>query len=310
MHRILLVLLLGLGVGLLGGCAPAAEESSEASVRVATSLIPHGWLIERIGGERVEMVVTLPAGASHATFAPSDRQVSRVLGSAVYFRAGVPFERGGWFTAMETLGSPEVVDLREGVALRTMEAHTHHEEDGHDHAHDHGHHHGHAHGADDPHTWLSPVNLITQAGTVLRKLEALDPAGAEAYRANHATLVAELSALDRELVVGLAGLRGTAFFVFHPSWGYFADRYGLEQVAIEVAGQDPSDRELTELQERARAEGISVVFVQPQIAGAGAEAVAEAIGGRVEVIDPMAADVVANLRAVAAALVAAAEGGG
>ncbi|MEQ9453385.1 MAG: zinc ABC transporter substrate-binding protein [Phycisphaeraceae bacterium] len=302
-----LVALVMAGVVGLGavGCAPEAEER-EVSVRVATSLPPHGWLIERVGGDRVGVVVTLPGAASHATYTPTDRQVSGVLRCDVYFRAGVPFERGGWFSAIEGSGSVEVVDLREGIALRRMEAHRH-EEEGHDHAHDHGHGHGHDHGDgaegyEDPHTWLSPANLIVQAGVVREVLTRVDPEGAEVYAANHGALVAALGALDRELMLTLTPVRGRAFFVFHPSWGYFAERYGLRQVAIETEGKDPTDRELTALQNRARAEGIGVVFVQPQIAGRGAAAVAGAIGARVAVIDPMRADVVANLREVAAAL--------
>ena len=35
--------------------------------------------------------------------------------------------------------------------------------------------------------------------------------------------------------------------VFHPSWGYFADTYGLEQVAIERGGSEPGARWLADL---------------------------------------------------------------
>ena len=82
-------------------------------------------------------------------------------------------------------------------------------------------------------------------------------------------------------------------------WGYFADDYGLRQVAIEIEGKEPSDRELTRLQILARAEGTAVVFVQPQISGRAARAVAAAIGGRLEQLDPLAPDVAENLRRVA-----------
>jgi zinc transport system substrate-binding protein len=48
---------------------------------------------------------------------------------------------------------------------------------------------------------------------------------------------------------------------------------------------------LTRLQTQARAEGIKVVFVQRQTPSRSAEAVARAIGGRVEVLDDLAPDV-------------------
>ncbi len=37
------------------------------------------------------------------------------------------------------------------------------------------------------------------------------------------------------------------------------------------------------------------MFVQPQISGRGAQAVAAAIDGRVEILDPLAAEVIDNL---------------
>ena len=93
--------------------------------------------------------------------------------------------------------------------------------------------------------------------------------------------------------------RGRIFVVFHPSWGYFADDYRLEQIAIEIEGKQPSDAELTEIKRATATHGITVVYVQPQIAGQAAHALAEAIGARVETLDPLAPDVPANLRHVA-----------
>jgi zinc transport system substrate-binding protein len=84
--------------------------------------------------------------------------------------------------------------------------------------------------------------------------------------------------------------------VFHPSWGYFADDYGLRQVAIEIEGKEPSDIEVTDIQEATREHEISVIYVQPQIAGKSARAIAGVLGARLETLDPLAPDIVANLR--------------
>ena len=87
--------------------------------------------------------------------------------------------------------------------------------------------------------------------------------------------------------------------VFHPSWGYFARAYGLEQVPIEVEGKDPKPAQLKDLIEHARENGIKVVFVQPQFSTKSAKIVAGEIGGRVVFADPLAEDWAANLREVA-----------
>jgi len=134
-----------------------------------------------------------------------------------------------------------------------------------------------------------------------RSASLIRPARA-AYDRNLAALEEKLDEAERTIRRTLEPLRGKSFFVFHPAWGYFADDYGLRQVAIEVEGKEPSDEEGTALQKAARQEGINVLFVQPQIAGRGAQAVAQAIGARLETLDPLEPDVLPNLLRAAQAL--------
>jgi zinc transport system substrate-binding protein len=215
-----------------------------------------------------------------------------VLEARVYLRCGVPFESGPWFRALA--GELEIVDLRDGVPSRQM---------------------AHFHGADgtdfsagdtpavDPHIWLSPARLAIQARTVAETLQRIDPDHTARYSAGLDQVLMDLERLDVEIAGTLAPFRGRSFVVFHPSWGYFADDYGLTQLAIEIEGKEPTDAELTRIQRRARGVDVSVIFVQPQISGRSARAVADVIGARLETLDPLAPDVVANLRHAADAIV-------
>ena len=106
-----------------------------------------------------------------------------------------------------------------------------------------------------------------QAATIARTLGQLDPSHQAEYRHNLEAVERELDDLDQAIAKKLAALRGKPFFVFHPAWGYFADDYGLRQVAIEVEGKDPTDQELTELQRAARLAGAKIILVQPEISG-------------------------------------------
>jgi zinc transport system substrate-binding protein len=157
----------------------------------------------------------------------------------------------------------------------------------------------------DPHIWLSPRLLKIQAATMARTLGQLDPAHQGDYQRNLEAVVRELDDLDRAIAAKLVASRGKPFFVFHPAWGYFADDYGLRQVAIEVEGKDPTDQELTEVQRAARLAGAQIILVQPEISGRGARAVAAATGARVELADPLAYDVPASLLKVADLIAAA-----
>jgi len=299
---------------LTAGCAPSGVPEGQ-QLLVGVSIIPEVWLVKAIGGQRVDVVPLVQPGESPHTYQPTDAQVSRLMRAAVYFRIGVPFEQGPWFQTLTKSGRVKIVDLREGVPLRTMEeAHGHDDDDEHDHDHGPGatpHKHAHAPGqtcnccsldGKDPHIWVSPRLLKIQAITIGNVLATIDPGHAAAYRANLGRLLEQLSDLDREIATRLAAAKGKAFFVFHPAWGYFAEDYGLTQMAIEIDGKEPSDRELTELQRQARATGAKIVFVQPQISGKAAQAVAQATGGRVETVDVLSADLATELLRMATLL--------
>lgn len=60
----------------------------------------------------------------------------------------------------------------------------------------------------------------------------------------------------------------------------------------------PWCRELVGIIERAKAEGVKVIFVQPQFSMRAAETAAEAIGGAVVPIDPLSDDWLENLRGI------------
>ncbi len=162
------------------------------------------------------------------------------------------------------------------------------------------------HGGPDPHIWLSPALVKEQARTICAALSELDPPGRKDYEAGLARFLADLEGLDRRLAAALAPARGKSFMVFHPAWGYFAHAYGLRQVPIEIGGKTPSARQLARIIDRAREEGIRVIFVQPQFDLRSAQAVAEAIGGAVVPIDSLAENYPENLAAAAAAILAGA----
>ena len=103
--------------------------------------------------------------------------------------------------------------------------------------------------------------------------------------------------MHARIAAALEPYRGQRFYVFHPAFGYFADAYGLRQEAVEAGGKVAHARSnFAALIQKAREDGVKIIFVQPQFDQRTAETVAEAIGGRVVPIDPLAKDVLAELR--------------
>ena len=78
--------------------------------------------------------------------------------------------------------------------------------------------------------------------------------------------------------------------VYHPSWGYFAHRYDLKQIAVEVEGKEPKPADLAELIEEAKEEKIKVIFVAPQFYKKAAQTIAAQTGAKVMEIDQLPLD--------------------
>jgi len=270
--------------------------TAQAKLQIIVSIAPQAWLVKQIGGERVRVMTVVRSGQSPVTYQPSDAQVSELMRSAAYFSIGVPFERGAWFTAITRSQQVHIVYTREGITLRQMRSSL---ETGPDHAH----HDGHLHdNGKDPHIWTSPQLLILQARTIAKTLSELDLPHATHYLSNLSVLESKLTDLHEQLSHKLKPLKGHVFFVFHPSWGYFADAYGLRQMAIEIEGKEPTDHELTQLLKVAREHDVKVIFVQPQISGRAAESIARATGAKVQTLDPLAENIVATLQHMAETL--------
>lgn len=255
-----------------------AEETDK--YMVFTSILPQEYFVERIGGNLVKVQALVTPGSSPATYEPTPRQMAALSEAKIFFRIGVPFENIFVPKIKGTAEGLRIVDTREGIALRKMKAYR-------------------LKKGNDPHIWLSPRLVKIQARTIADALIEADPAGKAAYEENLSAFLEDLDALDATLAEALAPVKGKTLMVFHPAWGYFADTYGLEQEPIELEGKDPSGPQLARIIEMAKSEGVRVIFVQPQFSKSSAMRVAEAIGGAVVSINPLARDYIANLERVA-----------
>lgn len=281
MQKLLLLLTLSLVSG-VGVAEP---------LRVFVSVVPIQVFVTKIGGEHVDARAMVRPGFNPSTYDPTPRQISDLAAAVLYVRTGVPFEEA-WMERIRSANpAMQVLDARDGITLRTLEAHDHDDHNGHDDEAGHGH-------EQDPHVWVSPPLVEQMVGAIRDKLRELAPAHAGDFARNHDAFVRELKTLDDDLHRLLDPLPNRKFMVSHPAWGYFADSYGLIQVPIENEGKEPGARALAALIDKAKQDKIKVVLVQPQFDKRQAGQIAQAIGGVVIAVDPLAADYVDNLRSV------------
>jgi len=286
--------------GILFCIHPSGAEQVE-KIKVVVSILPETYLVERVGGDRVEVTNLVSPGQSPHTYEPTPKQIASLSKADLYFRIGIQFE-DSWMDKIASIYPRlRILDLRRGITLRDMEAHDHSESEK-----------EHRHSdqttlADipkgkDPHIWMSPKNAAIMSQTICDALCERMPEKIEYFNGNLDSLLVDLLETDRKIREILSPLSQKRFMVYHPSWGYFADEYGLEQVSIEVEGKAPGAKALASVIEEARTEGIKVIFVSQQFSPTNAETVAEAIGGKVVPMDPLSPDYLNNLVETAKAL--------
>jgi zinc transport system substrate-binding protein len=286
-----------LAFALFAGGAGEEQSAPEEGLAVFVSILPQKYFVDRIGGQRVRTSVMVRPGKSPATYEPTPRQMVALGNADLFITIGVPFEDAFLPSVTESLPDLKLVRGDEGIRKRRLDDHAHdadEDEDGHDEA---------GAGAPDPHIWMDPVLVKGQALLIRDALVEADPAGTEVYRAGYESFAAELDELHGRLSAMLAPLAGSVLFVYHPSLGYFADRYGFDQIAIETGGKEPSADRLQQIVARARAEGIKVIFVQPEFPVKSAAAVAEAIDGVVVPLEPLRERYSENLMQIAESMV-------
>ncbi len=260
---------------------------------VAASIIPLADFCRQIGGERVQVQVFIPPGASPHTFEPSPGLLTGLRQAKVVVINGAGLEPWvGRFLQTLKVQKPMVVTATDGLDL-IREVHGHVREGGPQtiggKKPEHGHGHPHAHGDVNPHVWLDPVLAQDICRRLAAALSSADPEGRPVYEQQLHQYLEKLTALHDKIAAATAQFQIKEFIGFHPSFSYFARRYGLREVGIiEVApGREPTPRALQNILAAIKRYGIRVIFSEPQFNPRIAEVLANEAGVRVLTLDPI-----------------------
>lgn len=141
----------------------------------------------------------------------------------------------------------------------------------------------------DPHVWLDPARLALIADAVAARLGEIDPANAASYAERATALKADLEALDEEFAEGLKTCERHEVITSHAAFGYLAERYGLEQVALTglTPESEPTPQRFAEVAAIARDSDATTIFYEPLGSPRVAESLAGEIGAQTKVLDPL-----------------------
>ncbi len=273
-----------IAISLCGTEACAPQSAQRETIYV--SILPLRGLVHEIVGDDLPIEVLVPAGASPETFEPTPRQFIALNQARMVMNVGLLDFETALLEKIED--RQKIVDLNKNIKLiagtcshiKSSESKKHH----------------HAHGID-PHIWTSPKALLQMAANAYEAIRRTYPDSTK-YEANYRKLKQKLVDLDSTVTrkIEASGIR--MFVIYHPALTYYARDYGLQQVAIEEDGKEPSARHLARLIEVAREENIRNIFFQSQFPSSVVEVIANDIDAKAVQIDPLCENAIGNIETI------------
>lgn len=251
-----------------------AGKNEEGKI-ITVSIAPFKYFVEAIAGDDFIVNTMVPAGADPHIYEPYPEQVLRLSRSVAYISDGyLGFEMTWLDRFYETNRAIKRLALSKNIEpLSTEEHHTGE----------------HVEGAD-PHYWVSPKCALIMAGTLKDFLCQLNPDHIEKYQYNYQGLISRIREIDEKAATLFTGVKRRTFMIYHPNLGYLARDYGLREIPVEYEGKEPPPSRLKGLIDTARADRIKTIFVQREYDTKNARTIADEIGAKVQIIDPLSED--------------------
>ncbi|OIO19225.1 MAG: hypothetical protein COY69_01010 [Candidatus Magasanikbacteria bacterium CG_4_10_14_0_8_um_filter_32_14] len=281
MKKIIFVGILSLVlVVFLSGCLLnfQTKQKTNDKLKVAVTIFPIYDIVREIAGDKIEVSLVLPPGASPHTFEVSTSQIKNLQGIKTLFVVGQGLDNWSQ-NIISSVPDSQIFDLSKTITLKPFDIQdSNHTPDPDEEG----------SGQYDPHYWLDPTNAISVAKVVSKQLAVLSPENEVYFNQRAEDFINNLLARDIVWKEKLSGLENNKLVVFHDAWGYFADYYGLDIVASfePFPGQEPTPQYLKELQIAVKDYNIKTLFAEPQLSQDSIKTFARDLGVDIKVLDP------------------------
>ena len=283
--------------GTLLGCTSSNTDWPEhGKVPVVASFYPVAFLTQQVGGDKVDVLTMVPAGAEPHVWEPTPSDLVNIGKSKLFVYLGLGMD--AWAPdVLQSLGkdAPESVEASDGVDPLTFEQERemvagHDDSENHDHDHDDEHiGHSHSHGGVDPHVWLDPQRAKIMAKNILDGLSSVDPDNKSYYEENYRALALRLDELDQAYETNLSGFKEKKIVVSHEAYGYICARYGIDQIGISglTPDSEPDAKTMSEIVNLVKKDHITTVFYEELVSPKVAKQIASETGAKAEVLSPV-----------------------
>ena len=269
---------------IIAGCTHRTVDQGQGVITV--SIEPFRFFTSEIAGDSYSINVIVPPGASPATYEPPPAVIKGISNSDMMIINGYLGFEMAWIDRMIGLNEKvKVLKLADSQDLIASDSHRHNDIT-------------HYTGVD-PHFWVSPLCARIIARDIKDFLVKNDPDREEIYNSNYMRLDSLILDTDSYIRSILSDSGKKSFMIFHPSLTYFARDYGLEQIAVETEGKEPSPSELKELIDNGREKNLKTIFVQREFDMKNARLIGKEIGAETVVIDPLSNEWVGSLKEIA-----------
>jgi ABC-type Zn uptake system ZnuABC Zn-binding protein ZnuA len=260
-------------------CSPPAKVTTvENKPYFVVTIPPLAAILREIIGSNADVAVLLQPGSSPHTYEPNPTDVALIEGALGLFYVHETLD--AWAASFETEHKIAMLDMVPDHLKLTTEGH-HHSTNAHSTA-DRG-------GIYDPHFWTSPLTVKAILPELVSTLSDIDPVNRDKYNKNALRFAEELDELHEKVSDMMEPFKGESLLLFHPSFGYFTDAYGLEIAGViePFPGKEPTPKYLISLAEKIKAYNVKAIFTEPQLPPAPAKTLSEETGLPIYILDPL-----------------------
>jgi manganese/iron transport system substrate-binding protein len=249
----------------------AAPLAAGEKLKVVATTNIVGDVVRNVGRDRIQLTTLMAVGVDPHSYVPTPADSAAIHDAHVVFANGAGLETNLAVVFDNAGGQAVKVQLSDGLQLRKLPGDATATNQA---------------GQDDPHVWFDVHNAIQWVDTIEQTLSALDPAGAGSYQANAQAYQRQLEELDAWIVSQVATIPEAKrkLVTDHPAFGYFADRYGLQQVGAVYPvspSSEPSAQDIAALEDAIRKYQAPAVFSESTVNPKLAEQVAQDTGVKV-----------------------------
>ncbi|HHV72956.1 MAG TPA: zinc ABC transporter substrate-binding protein [Clostridia bacterium] len=283
-RKSLLIILILIAVFLLPACAKQVnkgedDNNSKDKIIVYATIYPMYDFTKNIGQDRIDLRMIIPPGSDPHDWEPTPKLMVDLEKADVLVYNGVGMEP--WLEkVVNSLDNKDLilVHASEGIVLNRFdeqeEVHKPHEK--------------HL-GEYDPHVWLDPLRAMKQVENIKKGLQQADRANSEFYENNYQEYISKLTDLDREIALETSRFKKRQLVVTHAAFGYFAQRYGLEQIPIKgiSSQEEPNAAKLVEIVKLLKEKNLNYIYLEKLADPRLSKVLAQEVKAKTAVLDPI-----------------------